>query len=369
VIPIIPLNKPYFNNDEMKEIKKVLDSGIVSGLGPESRLFEIKFSKYINMPFCVAVSNCTTALHLALKVIGVNRGDEVLVADYSFPATGHAVLYNNAKPTFIDIDPHTYNINHELIEEKITERTKAILPVHTFGQVAEMKKIMKIAKKNSIKVIEDAACALGAKYAGKHAGTFGDISCFSFHGRKGLTTGEGGMITTRKKNWAERARQLAAFGTERFDSAGLKMLRFVQLGYNYKLSDIASAIGIAQLHKYDLMLKKRRELAKYYDEKIEKISFLNAPYSSPKGEHAYQSYVPLTTKKELRNRLILHLMKNNIQSQIGTYAMHIQPVYRSNQKCPVSLDIFNRAIALPLYYEMTFDKIDKVISTIKKIRC
>lgn len=194
----IPLLRPYFDSEELAEIKRVLDSGWVSQ-GPKVKEFEDKITEYLGVKYAIAVTNCTSALHLALLSIGVKGGDEVLVADFTFPATGHAVLYCGAKPVFIDIDLKTYNIDPVLIEDKITDKTKAIIPVHTFGQPAEMDEIIEIAEDYNLKVIEDAACALGAKYKNKFAGTIGDTGCFSFHARKGVTTGEGGMVVTDKK--------------------------------------------------------------------------------------------------------------------------------------------------------------------------
>jgi len=193
----IPLLRPYFDSEELSEISKVLDSGWVSQ-GPKVKEFEDKIAKYLGVKYAIAVTNCTSALHLALLSTGVKEGDEVFVADYTFPATGHAVLYCGAKPIFVDVDLKTYNFNPKSIKEKITDKTKAIIPVHTFGQPAEMDKIMEIAEDYNLKVIEDAACALGAKYKNKFAGTIGDIGCLSFHARKGITTGEGGMVVTNE---------------------------------------------------------------------------------------------------------------------------------------------------------------------------
>jgi dTDP-4-amino-4,6-dideoxygalactose transaminase len=309
-------------------------------------------------------------LHLALLSIGVKRGDEVLVADYTFPATGHAVLYCGAKPVFVDVDLKTYNIDPDLIEEKITERTKAIIPVHTFGQPAEMDKIMEIAEDYNLKVIEDAACALGAKYKNKFAGTIGDIGCLSFHARKGITTGEGGMVVTDDKNLADKIRNLSVFGMtsawDREKSAEFIIPEFTEVGYNYKMSDITAAVGVAQLRKLDKIIERKRELAKYWDEKLQQIENISPPYVSEHVKHIYQSYVALVDRHINRNKLIVTLMKRGIQTQIGTYASHIQPVYNSNQKCPNSLDIFNRSLALPMYSMLREEDIDIAAVLLKK---
>ncbi|RLG57681.1 MAG: glutamine--scyllo-inositol aminotransferase [Candidatus Hydrothermarchaeota archaeon] len=365
----IPLVRPYFDSEELEEIKKVLDSGWVTQ-GPKVKEFEDKITDYLGVKHAIAVTNCTSALHLALISVGVKRGDEVLVADFTFPATGHAVLYCGAKPVFVDVDLKTYNINPSLIKDRITNRTKAIIPVHTFGQSAEMDKIMEIAEEYNLKVIEDAACALGARYKNRYAGTIGDIGCFSFHARKGITTGEGGMVVTDNKDLAEKIRNLSVFGMtsawDREKSDKLIISKFTDMGYNYKMSDITAAVGVAQLRKLYKIIKRKRELARYWDDKLEEIEFIEPPYVSENVLHVYQAYVALVDKRINRNKLIEKLMEKGIQTQIGTYASHIQPVYNSGQKCPNSLEIFNRSLALPIYYMLREEDIDMAASHLKK---
>jgi perosamine synthetase len=365
----IPLLKPYFDTEEICEIKTVLDSGWVSQ-GPKVKKFEEKISEYLDVKYAIAVTNCTSALHLALLSIGIKKGDEVLVADYTFPATGHSVLYCGAKPTFIDIDLRTYNMNPNLIEEKISDKTKAIIPVHTFGQPAEMDAIMKIAEEYNLNVIEDAACALGARYKNKYAGTIGDVGCFSFHARKGVTTGEGGMAVTNSKNLAEKIRNMSAFGMTsawaREKSDRFIIPEFSELGYNYKMSDITAAVGIAQLRKLEKIIARKRELATYWDEILQEIELIEPPYVSKNVMHIYQSYVALLDKRINRNKLIKILMEKGIQTQIGTYASHIQPVYNSDDKCPNSSEIFNKSLALPMYYMLGEEDIDVAAAHLKK---
>jgi dTDP-4-amino-4,6-dideoxygalactose transaminase len=365
----IPLLRPHFGLEELEEIKKVLDSGWVSQ-GPKVKEFEDKIAEFLGVKYAIAVTNCTAALHLALLSIGVKEGDEVLVADYTFPATGHAVLYCGARPVFVDVDLKTYNINPKLIEEKITNKTKAIIPVHTFGQPAEMTAILELAEDFNLKVIEDAACALGAGYKNTYAGTIGDIGCLSFHARKGITTGEGGMVVTDDASLADRIRNSSVFGMtsawDREKSDRFIIPEFTEVGYNYKMSDITAAVGVAQLRKLDKIIERKRELAKYWDEKLQEMEFIEAPYVSENVKHVYQSYVALVDKDINRNKLIETLMKKGIQTQIGTYASHIQPVYNSGDKCPNSLDIFNRSLALPMYYMLREEDIDIAASYLKK---
>lgn len=360
----IPLSRPSFDEQEIQELESVLASGWVSQ-GPKVREFEETVARYLGASHAIAVANCTAALHLALLGLEVGQGDEVLVADYTFPATGHAVLYCGAKPVFVDIDPATYNIDSTAIEDRITSRTKGIIPVHAFGQPAQMDAIVEIAEERDLFVVEDAACALGARYLDAPAGTLGDIGCFSFHARKGITTGEGGMIVTNDDDLASRMRHLSVFGMEtawaREKSAAFTIPRFTDLGYNYKMSDITAAVGVAQMRKIDAFIERRRSLAAYWDRRIADLDGISAPYIDPKAFTVYQSYVAVLDRGVDRNRLIERLLKAGIQTQIGTYASHIQPVYGATEPCEHSLDIYNRAISLPMYVTLSTEEIDRVI--------
>ncbi len=365
----VPLLRPHFDSDELEEIGKVLQSGWVSQ-GPEVKEFERSVAEHLDVKHAIAVTNCTCALHLSLLSLGIGQGDEVLVADYTFPATAHSVLYCGAKPVFIDVDPMTYNIDPDEIEKKVNDRTKAIIPVHTFGQPAEMDRVMEISEKHSLKVVEDAACALGAKYKGRYAGTIGHMGCFSFHARKGITTGEGGMIVTNDENYAEKARYLSVFGMtaawDREKSDKLIIPQFNDVGYNYKMSDITAAVGVVQVRKLDGIIKRKRELAKYWDAKLGEMELVRPPYVANGAEHIYQSYIAIIDRRINRNRLIEAMMKKGIQTQIGTYSCHIQPVYRSEDKCPRSLEIFNTALALPMYYDLKESDIDLATKALEK---
>jgi len=362
--------RPYFDSEEIEEIKKVLDSGWVSQ-GPETKTFEEDVCEYLGIKHAIPVANCTAALHLALLSIGIKKGDEVIVADYTYPATGHSVVYCGAKPTFIDIDPRTYNLDPSLLKTKFTSRTKAIIPVHTFGQTADMDPIMEFAGEHGLKVIEDAACAFGATYRGRKAGTIGDIGCFSFHARKGLTTGEGGMIVTADRSLAEKMRHLSVFGMktawDREGSKGFSVPTFTDIGFNYKMSDITAAIGVVQLRRLDKVLAKKRKLAKQWNKLLSGIKNIEPPFVDRKVSHVYQTYAALLDRKIDRNRIIDKLAKLGVQANIGTYASHIQPVYKSRDRCPTSFDIFNRALALPLYYGMTDTQVEEAAGTLRRV--
>lgn len=361
--------RPYFDSEELEEIKKVLDSGWVSQ-GPKTKEFEENARDYLGVKHAIPVTNCTAALHLALLAIGVKKGDEVIVADYTYPATGHSVVYCGAKPRFIDVDPRTYNLDPSKLNKILTPRTKAIIPVHTFGQPADMVPIMEFAADNGLKVIEDAACAFGARYRKKFAGTIGDIGCYSFHARKGLTTGEGGMIVTRDDEMAQTMRHLSVFGLKAaWDREGTKKFAvptFTDIGYNYKMSDVTAAIGVVQLRRLDKVIARKRTLAKLWDEKLAKMKGITAPFVDRNAEHVYQTYNTRLDGKFDRNGMIDTLAQNGVQVNIGTYASHIQPVYKSKDKCPMSLKVFNTSLALPLYYEMSEVQVDIAAGKLKK---
>lgn len=365
----IPLLRPFFDREEVEEITQVLHSGWVTQ-GPKSQEFEERAKKYLGVRHAIAVANCTAALHLALLSIGIKKGDDVLVADYTYPATGHAVVYCGARPRFVDVDGRTYNMDPEKLKQRLTKRTKAIIPVHTFGQPADMDPIIEFAEKHNLKVIEDAACAFGARYKKRQAGTMGDVGCFSFHARKGLTTGEGGMVVTNDEKLAERIRHLSVFGLKAAwarEGKKFQVPTFTDIGYNYKLSDIAAAIGVVQLRRLDKVLARKRQLAKQWGDILADMKSIAPPYVSKNVEHVFQTYTALVGKKIDRNNVIDGLASYGVQANIGTYSSYIQPVYKSRDRCPVSLEIFNRALALPLYYGLKESEIDEAGRALKKV--
>ena len=256
---------------------------------------------------------------------------------------------------------------------KMTRKVKAIIPVHTFGQAAEMDDIVEFAKSNNLYIIEDAACAFGAKYKGSMLGTIGDVGCFSFHATKGITTGEGGCVVTDNDRIAKKVRSLFTFGSEkhasweREKSKSFLIPIFMTAGFNYKMSDIAAACGVAQIGKLDKIIERKRELAKYWDDKLIDMSYISAPYVEPYNYHNYQGYCTLVDTCIDRDNVIQSLKDKGIGSQIGTYSSFIQPAYGSYYKCPTSLDIYNRALRLPLYYDLTEDDIDVVANELGKV--
>ena len=251
---MIPIAKPLIGDEEIEEVVKVLKSGFIAQ-GPKVAEFEEKFAEYIGVKHAVATSSGTTALHTALLALGIKAGDEVVTTPFTFAATSNSVLYVGAKPVFVDVNPETYNIDPEKIAEAITDKTKAIMPVHLYGQPADMDPIREIADENDLKVIEDAAQAHGAVYRGKMVGSMGDAACFSFYPTKNMTTSEGGMVTTDDGATADAARAIRAHGES-------QRYTHVMLGYNFRMTDVAAAIGLAQLKKLDTFNGKRIENAK-----------------------------------------------------------------------------------------------------------
>ncbi len=362
---ITPLSKPMFTEEELREVWDVLCSGWVSK-GPKASEFEMDVESYLGINHAIAVTNCTSALHLACMALDVNYGNFVVVPNYTFPATAFAVEYCNAVPVLCEVDPQTYNMDPKELEMNLIrypyDNIKAIIVVHAFGQCADMDKIIKIANKYSIPVIEDAACAMGAKYKGKFAGTFGDIGCFSFHARKGITTGEGGMVVTNNHSYADKMRKLSEFGVESTwtrTQGVFSLPEFNCLGYNYKMSDITAAVGVVQMRKLDFLIKLRRAVSIQYSKVIKQyLLFLDPVYEDPNCYHIFQSYVALIKPeyKKYRDWIIQKFMDNKVQANIGTYALHRQPFFKAGSFA-ISDDIFERAIALPMYAHMGFKNI------------
>jgi len=346
----IPLARPSLGKEELDAVEKVFESGMLT----ESKVtteFENAFAEYLGVKHAVAASSCTTALDLALLSLDIKHGDEIIVPDFTYPATGNVVFHVGAEPVLVDVDAKTCNINPEKFEEAIGKKTKAIIPVHLFGQCADMKKIMEIAEKHDLHVVEDAACGIGATHYGQKAGTFGDASCFSFHPRKILATGEGGMLATNDDGLAEKARVMKNHGIKKLVN---KRPSFIKAGYNFRLNDIASAIGLIQLKKISLFIKERVSLAEKYDELLDDVKEVETPYVMPGNNHTYQTYWVMIKKENVRDRLITDLAVRGIETQIGTYALHLEPFYVENKarkgtRLAVSEKAFRNTLALPMY--------------------
>jgi dTDP-4-amino-4,6-dideoxygalactose transaminase len=319
--------------------------------------FEKAVAKYLNCNYVISVTNCTSALFLALKALDVGPGNEVICPDFTFPATPLAILASGATPVLVDVNMYSYNIDADKIERAITSRTKAIVPVHLFGRSAPMIKIMEIAKQYDLKVIEDAACALGASYEGRMLGTIGGIGCFSLHARKGITTGEGGLIATNSAVLANRMKRASNFGIERtFGRVG--PVQFSQFGFNFKMSDIAAAIGLVQLSRIEKTIRARREQAVIWGKIIATDSFLSERITAPlwhAKEDILQAYVCRCAVGQ-RQAVVDYMREKGFETGVGTYACHTHPAFYMNRLLPNSAYLAENCISLPVWYGLDLQK-------------
>jgi dTDP-4-amino-4,6-dideoxygalactose transaminase len=364
---MIPITKPFFDNKEVQAVAKVLKSGWVTS-GPKVQEFEESVKKYTHAPFTIATSSATTGLHLALAALGISPADEVIVPALTWVATANVCLYLWAKPVFVDIDLATFNIDPAQIESKITKsasrQTKAIIPVHLFGLAANMAEIMKIAKKHHLAVIEDAACALGTKYLNKHVGLWGDVGVISFHPRKSITTGEGGMVLTKSKKLSDKIASLRNHGGPEFND----------LGYNYRLTDIQAAVGTEQMKKFPKILSRRLKLAKVYNQAFKNHPFLSVPITPDYSNHTYQSYVLLVKKTSplTRDELAKKLFEKGIQTRPVTQNVPMLGYYRKMfkfkpQDFPAAHEAEQSSLAIPLYHSLKPQEQKFIIDNILKI--
>jgi len=360
---MIPIAKPLIGEEEKEAVIEVLESGMLAS-GPKVEEFERKFANFVGVKYAVATSSGTTALHLALLSLGIKKGDEVIVPSFSFVATANAVLFCNAKPVFCDIDSRTFNIDPEKIEKLITNKTKAIIPVHLYGQPADMKPILEIAEKYNLYVIGDAAQAHGARYNGRMVGSFGDAECFSFYPTKNMTTGEGGMIITNNEEIAEMAYSIRNHGREK-TRWGYEHNR---LGYNYRMTDIAAAIGIEQLKKLPKFNEMRRKNAQYMNKELQEVNEVEIPYVIKNVEHVYHQY---TIKCKNREKIIENLRKNDIG--FGIYypkPLHFYKHLRkfAHKDLKNSEEIANKVLSLPIHPSLKKEDLEKIANVIKKVK-
>jgi len=301
---MISIAKPLIGEEEKQAVIKAMSSGMIA-CGPRTEKFEKNFAEFVGTKHAIATTSGTTALHLALLALNVSSGDEVIFPSFSFVATANSALFCNATPVFCDVNPKTFTMDTEKLESLITKKTKAIMPVHLYGQPADMDPILEIAQDHGLHVVGDAAQAHGAKYDGKMVGSFGDCECFSFYPTKNMTTGEGGMITTNDDELVERLNSIRNHGREQ-TKWGYEHSR---IGYNYRMTDIAAAIGIEQLKKLPKFNQKRRKNAKFFNEKLNDIKGIDIPYVLPNVDHVYHQY---TIKCKDREAIIQKLKDNEV---------------------------------------------------------
>jgi perosamine synthetase len=383
----IPITKTLFGPEELAAVQQPLESGWVVQ-GPFVAKFEKSFSAYTGAPYSIATSSCTTALHIAVAALDLKPGDEVIVPAFTWVSTANVVEYMGATPVFCDIELATFNIDPNAIEALITPRTVGIIPVHLFGLCADMEPIIAIARKHGLWIVEDAACALGGFYKEKHAGTFGEMGCFSFHPRKSITTGEGGMITTAGENFDRLCRSLRDHGASRSDfdrhggKAAFLLSEYHHLGYNYRMTDIQGALGCAQMDRLGSILARRAERARIYDDALMEFEWLSIPQVPDARVHGYQSYVCLfrpgeptlenvDALHERRNELMSKLEQQGIATRQGTHAAALQDYYA--EKYQLQPEMFANAyvaeklsLALPLYPQMTDSEQQFVIDQLRQ---
>lgn len=359
--PTMRINRPVLGEAELREIAAVLESGNLTQ-GAKAQQFERLVAQRAGVEYAFAMSSCTTGLHMTLVALGIGPGDEVIIPDFTFPATGNVVVQCGATPVLADVDLETFCIDPAEIASKISPRTRAVMPVHAFGLCADMNAIRSVCDPLEIPVIEDAACALGATYLGEPAGSLGIAGVFSFHPRKIVTTGEGGMITTSDAALASRISVLRAHGSVR----GSTFLRFEEFGFNYRLSDINAAVGVAQMTRLDSILAARRTLAAEYDVALAQQQRLVTPVVPAGQTHTYQSYVVRLDPSIDRNAVISDLRARGIETTLGTYALHVQPSFsRLKGTDPAqltrSLAAFECTLTLPLHPAMSPEDVQVVV--------
>jgi dTDP-4-amino-4,6-dideoxygalactose transaminase len=377
--PFLPFYVPDITEDEIQAVVETLRSGWLT-TGAKARQFEEDFARYIGCPHAVAVNSGTAALHLALDAVGVKEGDEVIVPTMTFAATAEVVLYLKAKPVLVDCQPDTLNLDPNQIEKVLTPKTKAIIPVHIAGQPCDMGRILEIARNDDLKVIEDAAHALPARYQGHMIGTVGDITCFSFYATKTITTGEGGMATTENPEWSERMRVMSLHGIsrdawKRYTAEGSWYYEILYPGYKYNLTDVAAALGIQQLKKCEHFWNLRQRCVQWYNEGFKDVPEITAPYVAADVQHAWHLYVIQLNLEQLRisrNEFIDQLRAANIGTSVHFIPLHLHPYYRDTfgyrpQDCPSASAVFERIISLPLYPKMTEAEVQRVIEAVRTI--
>ena len=357
----VPIAKPIIGEEEIENVVEVLKSGMIAQ-GPKVMEFEEKFANWIGAKYGIATNSGTSALHVALLACGIGEGDEVITTPFTFIASGNAIVYTGATPVFADIDLDTYTIDPDSIEDLITDKTKAILPVQLYGQAADMDEIREIAEKHDLKIIEDAAQAHGAEYNGEKVGTLGDMACFSFYPTKNMTTSEGGMITTNDEELAKKAQMFRAHGaSERYHHD--------EIGYNFRMTDIAAAIGLAQLNVIDEFNNKRISNANYLNEQLKDVEGIVTPKSPDNYKHVYHQYTILVEKGN-RDDWVEFLTNKGIGTGIHyPIPLYNQPIYKKlgiEGDCPLAEKAADNVISLPVHPSLTKEDLDLVVDAVKE---
>ena len=372
-----PAYEPWISDEDKKIVKKTLTQSMLT-LGPQLEKFENNFCKYSKAKYAVAVSNCTAALHLSLMALGIKKDDEVIIPDLTFVADANAILACNAKPVIVDINKENFFLSISNIKKNITKKTKAIIPVHIYGQVCNIEEILDVAKDNNLKVIEDCAHAVGTFHKSKHVGTLGNTGCFSFYPTKNITTAEGGMVITNSEKIAEKVRQLRNHGMtkslkSRYSSEYPWIFDIKQSGYNYRLDEIRAALGITQLKRIKKINELRKKASSYYNKNLQNIPGIILPDMVNDKTHSYHLYTIRVTKpyKLSRNQLFKKLKDNGIRTTVYWMPIHKYTAYRKfviTSNILNTIKIYDEILALPLFPNISKKHQDVVIKVIKSVK-
>lgn len=376
---VIQISQPQTGEEEWLALRDPVMSGWLTQ-GPKVAAFEEAFARRHKVRYGLATTSCTTALHLILVALGIGPGDEVIVPAFTWVSTANVVLHCGATPVFVDVDRSTFNMDVAQLSKKLNERTRAIIPVHLFGLCADMDPILEIA--HGIPVIEDAACASGSAYKGRAAGSIGRAAAFSFHPRKSITTGEGGMVTTNDRALAETIERMRNHGASLSEeqrhqgSRPYVLPEFNLLGYNYRMTDLQAAVGLVQLSKLDRFLSERRSWARFYENALSGMNWLRLPTHPENCAHGWQAYVCTVdeTKSPLpRNQIMDLLQSKGVSTRPGTHAVHMLGFYREKfgfkaADFPGARDCDRYSVAIPLHNRMATEDYEYVVNTLKELR-
>jgi perosamine synthetase len=372
----IPFALPYLDDEEVEAVGEVIRSNWVSQ-GSRVKDFESALSEYVGARFGIATNSCTSALHLSLLLSGIMPGDEVICPSFTCMATANAIHHVGAAPVFVEIDPRTFNLDPAYVKDAITPRTRGIMAVHQIGLSAEMDELVRIADEHDLVIVEDAATALGGEYKGKRIGSLGSPTCFSFHPRKVITSGEGGMITTDDEAFAEKARIVRAHGAsisdlDRHFAKGTIYAAYPVVGYNYRMTDMQGVMGVIQMKKLPFILQRRHEICQTYDRLLKDIDEVETPYVPEEMVHSYQSYL-IRFKPEYRidrDGMIRQMAERGIACRHGIAPLHKEPYYLDRlgkMHLPITEQVSRETMFLPLYPTMNEDEIDYVVSNLKDL--
>lgn len=355
-----PVYKPRLSGNEKKYVLECLDSTWISSKGKFIKEFENKFAEYLGVKYAASVSNGTVALHVALLALGIGHGDEVIVPTFTYIASANAITYTGATPVFVDSDLSHWQMNANDVKKKINNKTKAIIAVHLYGHPCDIDELKKIAYENKLFLIEDTAEALGSEFEGKKVGTFGDVGTFSFFGNKTITTGEGGMVVTNNKDLFEKIVHIKGQGLAKNAEYWHDII-----GYNYRMTNICAAIGLAQLENINDVINKKREIALWYKNELKSLPLVFHDELNEKFFSTYWMISVLAENQETRNKLRLHLSQNGIETRPAFNPVHLMPMYKKdNMHYPVAVELGKRGINLPSYPELNHNDIKFICNII-----